>query len=72
MSVSQKQKDTGIQALAASPCHQLYLASLKCLDKNSYDRSACTHQFEQYKECKAEVVAAKRREREEQRKNSWL
>ncbi|KAG8888238.1 Mitochondrial copper homeostasis protein [Tulasnella sp. 403] len=34
------------------PCAGASKASLKCLDQNNYNKSACTAYFEAYKECK--------------------
>ncbi|GJP45576.1 hypothetical protein CLOM_g12581 [Closterium sp. NIES-68] len=33
-------------------CAGAYADSLKCLDKNSYDKSKCEDKFDAYKECR--------------------
>ena len=34
------------------PCGPASQASMKCLDKNNYDKSQCQEAFDAYKECK--------------------
>jgi len=38
------------------PCAHASQASMKCLDKNNYDRSKCQEAFDAYKECKRQWV----------------
>lgn len=45
-------QQTEHQKLSAAPCAEEHDASLKCLDKNNYDRSKCVDYFERYKSCK--------------------
>merc|ERR1712086_650208 len=47
----------------SNPCAGAYKVSLKCLDRNDYDRSKCQDYFEVYKECMAEWQKAKRARR---------
>eukprot|EP00892_Ulva_mutabilis_P010706 jgi/Ulvmu1/8007/UM004_0243.1 len=58
------------------PCFQRHEASLKCLDKNAYDRTKCEEEFEMYRECRRKVnEGIKAARREENRKNdpfAWI
>ncbi|PRW45700.1 alpha-glucosidase isoform A [Chlorella sorokiniana] len=64
--MSQQVKGT-TQKLADSQCAQAYQNSLRCLDKNQYDKSKCKEEFEAYKQCKREEAEAKRRQPQEER-----
>ncbi|KAI8378612.1 hypothetical protein BD560DRAFT_325083 [Blakeslea trispora] len=43
-----------------NPCALEEKASMKCLDKNNYDKSACSYYFMQYKECKKKWMEERR------------
>ncbi|ORY87591.1 hypothetical protein BCR37DRAFT_390135 [Protomyces lactucae-debilis] len=45
------------------PCEESSRASLKCLDKNAYDREACSDFFRAYRECKARWMEERRKDR---------
>jgi cytochrome c oxidase assembly protein subunit 23 len=40
------------------PCATASQASMRCLDRNNYDRSKCQEAFDAYKECKRMWVCA--------------
>lgn len=39
-----------------NPCALEEKQSMKCLDKNNYDRTKCDYFFQQYRECKKKWV----------------
>lgn len=45
--------------LSLAPCNAEYTASLKCLDRNRYDKEACAAYFDAYKECRKQEVASR-------------
>ncbi|RUS27174.1 hypothetical protein BC938DRAFT_483627 [Jimgerdemannia flammicorona] len=40
-----------------NPCEVEEKASMKCLDKNNYDKTKCEYFFLQYRECKKKWVS---------------
>jgi cytochrome c oxidase assembly protein subunit 23 len=41
-----------------NPCEMEEKQSMKCLDKNNYDKSKCEYYFLQYRECKKQWVSS--------------
>ncbi|KAL4422364.1 hypothetical protein ABPG75_008561 [Micractinium tetrahymenae] len=62
------QHDRGANKLIDTPCGEAYTNSLKCLDKNNYDKKKCQAEFEAYKKCKKDALVAERAERLASRK----
>ncbi|KAI8150367.1 hypothetical protein BJV82DRAFT_586919 [Fennellomyces sp. T-0311] len=44
-----------------NPCAVEEKQSMKCLDKNNYDKSKCDYFFHQYKECKKRWLEERRK-----------
>ncbi|GAA5956256.1 hypothetical protein JCM8115_001669 [Rhodotorula mucilaginosa] len=47
----------------ADPCALAREESMKCLDKNAYDKSKCTRFFEAYRDCKKDWLSQRREDR---------
>ncbi|KAJ7281797.1 hypothetical protein C8J57DRAFT_1298567 [Mycena rebaudengoi] len=45
------------------PCEAASKASLKCMDKNNYDRSECMDYFQAYRDCKAAWIQRRKDDR---------
>ncbi|GAA5997745.1 Cox23p [Rhodotorula paludigena] len=45
------------------PCEIARQESMKCLDRNSYDRSKCTDFFQAYRDCKGTWLNQRREDR---------
>lgn len=54
--------------ISDSSCSEAYANSLKCLDKNKYDKAKCKDAFDAYKKCKKDQFEADRQERIASRK----
>lgn len=46
------------------PCARASQLSMQCLDKNSYDRTKCTEEFINYRQCKKAWIAQRRSDRQ--------
>ncbi|KAJ7224379.1 hypothetical protein GGX14DRAFT_649992 [Mycena pura] len=59
------QSDSGctVSDPLTSPCEGASKASLKCMDLNNYDRSACMDYFQAYRDCKAAWIERRRDDR---------
>lgn len=49
------------------PCEDARKDSMRCLDKNNYDRDACTDFFKSYRECKKKWLDQRRQDRRDGR-----
>ncbi|BGP47805.1 Mitochondrial copper homeostasis protein [Rhodotorula kratochvilovae] len=47
----------------ADPCSLAREESMKCLDRNAYDRSKCTDFFQAYRDCKSTWLNQRREDR---------
>lgn len=45
------------------PCAKASELSMKCLEKNSYDRTKCADEFNNYRECKKAWIQQRRTDR---------
>jgi cytochrome c oxidase assembly protein subunit 23 len=45
------------------PCEDARKESMRCLDKNNYNRDACTEFFKSYRECKKKWLNQRRDDR---------
>ncbi|KAJ6518679.1 hypothetical protein C8R45DRAFT_2393 [Mycena sanguinolenta] len=45
------------------PCEGATKASLKCMDQNNYDRTACMDYFQAYRDCKAAWIERRKDDR---------
>ncbi|EFN52960.1 hypothetical protein CHLNCDRAFT_137348 [Chlorella variabilis] len=43
--------------ISDSSCSEAYANSLKCLDKNKYDKAKCKDAFDAYKKCKKDQAS---------------
>jgi cytochrome c oxidase assembly protein subunit 23 len=49
------------------PCLEASKMSLRCLDRNNYDKSMCTEYFRAYRECKKEWQDKRKQDKREGR-----
>jgi cytochrome c oxidase assembly protein subunit 23 len=49
------------------PCKEAAALSLKCLDRNNYDKSKCADYFHSYRNCKEDFFRERRRRKREER-----
>lgn len=63
-----QQVDGTTRKLSDSRCAEAYTNSLKCVEKNSGDKSKCKRVFDEYRRCKKEQFEADRQARITSRK----
>ncbi|EIW79252.1 hypothetical protein CONPUDRAFT_60192 [Coniophora puteana RWD-64-598 SS2] len=56
-------KKFSVSLTSSFPCEGAAKASMKCMDKNNYDRDKCLDFFQAYRDCKKTWLEKKRTDR---------
>ncbi|KAH9461858.1 hypothetical protein MJO28_003373 [Puccinia striiformis f. sp. tritici] len=61
LQLNQEREKPKIPSKLVDPCQAARKASLKCLDRNNYDKSLCYDYFEVYRECQKRWIDSRKK-----------